>query len=42
MYSVYDVKAEAYLQPFYMENKNVAIRAFEATVNDEQSNLKGS
>lgn len=34
VYTIYDCKAEAYLQPFQMQKKGQAIRAFENTVND--------
>ena len=37
--SVYDAKAEAYLQPFYMKTKGEAIRAFMSVVNDGQSSF---
>lgn len=34
VYSIYDSKAEAYLQPFFCVNNNVAMRHFRAAVND--------
>ena len=34
IYSVYDSKAEAYLQPFFMQSRGAAIRAFGDAVND--------
>lgn len=37
--TVYDSKAEAYLPPFYMRTTAEAIRAFEATCNDTESNM---
>lgn len=37
MYSVYDCKVEAYLQPFFMRSKGEALRAWGQTVNDEQT-----
>lgn len=37
IYTVYDSKVEAYLQPFYVRSKGEAIRAFTETVNDPQS-----
>lgn len=33
MFSIRDSKAEAFLQPFFSQNRNTAIRAFENTVN---------
>lgn len=35
MFAVYDSKAEAYLQPFFMPTKGQAIRAFQAAANKE-------
>ena len=35
IYSVYDSKAEAYLQPFFSQSNGTAIRAFEQAVNGE-------
>lgn len=37
--TVYDSKAEAYLPPFYMRTTAEAIRAYEATCNDPESNM---
>ena len=37
MYSIHDNKAEAYLPPFYLHNKNMAIRSFSDAVQDEAS-----
>lgn len=34
VFSVFDAKANAYLQPFVMKAKPVALRAFEDLVND--------
>ena len=34
VFTVYDNKAEAYLQPFFMRTKGEAIRAFADSVND--------
>lgn len=34
IFTVYDSKAEAYLQPIYLRNKAEAIRAFETSCND--------
>ena len=34
-FTVYDSKAEAYLQPFFMQSKGQAIRAFQDLANDE-------
>lgn len=36
IYSVYDSKAEAWLQPFYCVNNAVAIRSFAHAANDAQ------
>lgn len=36
IFSVYDSKAEAYMQPFFMAAKGAAIRAFSDLVNDPQ------
>lgn len=40
-YSVFDKKAEAYMQPFAMQSDGVAIRSFSDEVNKEGSNLNG-
>lgn len=37
VFSVYDSKAEAYLQPFFMPSRGSAIRAFTDSVNDPQT-----
>ena len=37
MFTVYDSKIEAYLQPFYMQSTGAALRAFEDTCKDENS-----
>lgn len=34
LFAVFDVKANAYLQPFFQQNNMVALRAFEAAVNE--------
>ena len=34
VFSIYDVKAESYLPPFYFKTKAEAIRALETTVKD--------
>lgn len=34
IFTVYDSKLEAYMQPFFMSSKGQAIRAFTDTVND--------
>ncbi len=34
MFSIYDSKAEAYLQPFYSQTTGTAIRSFESAVNE--------
>lgn len=36
-FTVYDSKTEVYLQPFLMQTKGAAIRAFADTVNDQSS-----
>lgn len=36
VFSVFDSKAKAYLQPFHAVNSAVALRSFEAAVNDER------
>lgn len=38
MFSVYDSAAQAYVTPFFMHNKALAIRAFDDNVNSEQEN----
>ena len=37
IFTVYDAKAEAYMQPFFMQSTGQAIRSFEDTVNDTKS-----
>jgi len=37
MFTVFDSKLEAYLQPFYMQSKGAAIRAWIDTINDSNS-----
>jgi len=39
IYSVYDSKAEAYLQPFFVLKRGLAIRAIQEAIKDEKSNL---
>lgn len=39
IFTVYDSKVEAYLQPFFMRSKGEAIRAFSELVNDPQHNF---
>ena len=34
IYTVYDSKLEAYMQPFFMQSKGQAVRAFTDSVND--------
>lgn len=34
VYSVYDSKAEVYMQPFFMQSRGAALRAFGDAVND--------
>lgn len=34
VFTIYDSKAEAYLQPFFMQSTGQALRAFEDSVND--------
>lgn len=34
IYSVYDAKLEAYMQPFFMQTRGQALRAFTDTCND--------
>lgn len=35
IYSIHDNKANAYLPPFYLHNKNMAIRSFSDCVNEQ-------
>lgn len=37
IFSIYDSKAEAYMQPFFMKTKGEAVRAFSDLVRDPQS-----
>ena len=39
VYSVYDSKVEAYLQPFFFPAKGAAIRAFSEIANDKSSSI---
>lgn len=39
MFSVYDQKAEAYLEPFTAQTSGVAIRMFEQAANDQNHNF---
>lgn len=39
MYTIYDQKAEIYLDPFAFPTHGAALRAFGATVNDTESNI---
>lgn len=39
IYSVYDSKAEAYMQPFFMQTRGAALRAFSDAVDDSNSVL---
>lgn len=39
VYSVYDSKAEAYMQPFYCQSKGQAIRSFTEVSNDNTSQI---
>lgn len=36
VYTVYDSKTAAYMQPFFMKTKGEAVRAFKNTVNDPE------
>jgi hypothetical protein len=38
VYAIYDNTAKAYMQPFYMHNHALAVRAFTDQVNSEQDN----
>jgi len=40
VYSVRDDKAEAYLNPFYLNNQSLAIRAMTDCINDENHQFK--
>lgn len=37
IFTLYDVKAVSFLQPFFLQNSSLAIRALEATLKDEKS-----
>lgn len=37
MYTVYDSKTEAYLQPFFMQSRGAAVRAWVDTIQDNKS-----
>lgn len=37
VFAVYDSKAEAYMQPFFMQSRGAAIRAFDSTVNNPET-----
>lgn len=39
IYSVHDSKAEAYLSPIYFKTKGEALRAFETSCQDKDSNF---
>lgn len=39
MYSIYDTAAKAYIQPFFMHNDGLAIRAFQDNVNSPDSQI---
>jgi len=39
VFSVYDSKAEAFLQPFFSPNAGVALRSFERAANDESTDF---
>lgn len=39
MFAVYDSKAEAYFQPFFMATNGQALRAFKDLANDPKSNI---
>lgn len=39
VFSVYDEKAEAYLQPFFMDTIGLAIRAIQHVLNDPQHDM---
>lgn len=39
VYSVYDSKAEAYLQPFYMQSEGQAIRSFGEVANNKEHSI---
>lgn len=39
IYAVYDSKAEAYMQPFFMQSRGIAMRSWEDIANDEKSQI---
>ena len=39
IFTIHDVKADAYFPPFYLPNKSMAIRQFGDMVNDENSQI---
>ena len=39
VFTVYDAKAECYMQPFTMRSRGEAVRAFEQSANDPQNNI---
>lgn len=39
IFSIYDTKAEAYMQPFFLKTDDLAIRAFADCVNDKDHNF---
>ncbi len=39
VYTVYDTKAEAYIQPFFSPTKGLALRSFQEALIDEKSNI---
>ncbi len=39
IYTVYDSKAEAYMQPFYQKTAGLALRDFQAAANSEKSSI---
>jgi hypothetical protein len=39
IYSIYDCKVEAYLQPFFLKSKGEAIRGFTELSNDDKTNI---
>jgi len=38
-YSIYDIKAEAYMRPFFMANDSMAVRALGDAVADESTGI---
>lgn len=39
LYSIYDSKVEGYMQPFFLPNDQVAMRAFSDLVNEDNHDL---